>query len=248
MTVRARLQTAQTSKGRELEHFDIFASTLSVFSGLPRLQPAPPEPDLVIDGIGVEVSELFPPGPRVRRLDAEQDSILEAARRMYATSGGPPVHVFVSWSVDQCFAPRNDVALALSKYVREHAPRDHSLHEFGDAISLIDPSLPITQLRIGLAISYSAAEWRDGDMHEVPVCSREFVQRRLLDEDPKIARYRVPYAAHWQVFVLGAAGPSTWSYVPAWIAARTFVSRFDRVFLLEFGRKACPELALESRR
>jgi hypothetical protein len=233
-----------TAKARELEHFELLALLVKSFGADPRHQPAPPEPDVVVGTTGVELTELFSSGPQARRRDAARDLILAAARHLYEASGGPPIHVFVSWSGQEQYPSRVDVATELAALVREHVGSADPLEWLGNGSERLSPTLPIVHIGMGLASSTAAAEWRDGDMHEVPACTIEFVQQRLEEEDYKIDRYNVVYDERWLVFVLGAAGPSTWSFIPTAVCAHAFLSRFDRVFLLESDRRRHTELVI----
>jgi hypothetical protein len=236
--------SVSATKVRELAHFELFASLANAFGAIRRLQPEPPEPDIVAGAIGVELTELFPLGPPARGRDAERASILASAQRIYNDVGGPPVHVFVSWSAQEHYSSRTHVATELAGLVRQHLPAGDGVHWVGDGDARLSPTLPIVQLGIGLASSLAAADWRDGDMHEVPACDFDFIQHRLDEEDAKIDRYVVAYQACWLVFILGAAGPSTWSFVPKGIDAHAFSSRFDRAFLFEFDRRRYTELLI----
>jgi hypothetical protein len=234
------------TKVRELAHFELFASLANAFGTLPRLQPESPEPDIVVGAIGIELTELFPLGTAARGRDSERTSILTSAQRIYNDVGGPPLHVFVSWSAQDRYSSRSGVATELASLVRQHLPRGDGLLRIGDGGACVSPTLPIIQLGIGLASSLEAADWREGDMHEVPACDFGLIHRRLHDEEMKIDRYVDSYEGCWLVFILGAAGPSTWSFVPAGVDAQTFSSRFDRVFLFEYDRRRCTELSIEA--
>ena len=233
-----------------MAQFERFATACALVPAGPRVQPDPPEPDVVAGPpgkqVGVELTDLQPTedGDEKRRREGEQALVVAAARDAYVRGGHPPAHVWVSWTRHASLASRSAVADRIAAIVAAHPPQGADLRELGTGFEPIAQDLPVVSIAVARASTYEASDWRDGDMHEVGFCSAEYVQARIARKDAKVSGYRGAYAERWLVLVVGAAGPSTWGDVPADVRDAKFESAYDRVFVFEYGYARVHQLRL----
>jgi hypothetical protein len=237
-------------KRDELAQFRRFAAACACVPSGEWRQPSEPAPDVVVDGpageIGIELTELDPSGAEKRLAQREQADIIAAARRLYDAAGYPPVHVWVTWA-DGAFKwkkHRHRLARALYELVVEERELCESLHQVGTGFDLLRPDVPVVHLMLARASSAVASEWRDGSFHQVGACGVAELQDRIALEDAKVGRYQQAYASRWLVFVLGAAGPSTWATVLPDVWPAHFRTNYDRLFLLHLDPDWCGELGV----
>ena len=233
-----------------MAQFERFAAACGCVPAGPRVQPDPPEPDVVAGPrgaqVGVELTDVHPSedGDVKRRREGEQAAVVVAAHAAYVRAGHPPVHVWLTWTRHAPLANRAALGDRIAAIVAANPPRGNGLREVGTGFEPLEPDLPVTSIAIAHASSHDTSDWRDGDMHEFGWWTADDVQQRIAHEDTKVSRYRGAYTERWLVLVIGAAGPSTWGDVAADVRQVPFESAYDRVFVFEYVYARAHELRL----
>ena len=240
-------------KERELVQFDRFAATCASVPPCPVIQPAPPEPDIVLEcrtgWIGIELTALNPSGEGSRSAEAERHELVTLAKGLFEQRGHPPTHAWFQWTSRSLLSKhrRPHLASVLCELVAAYIPNSDGVEEIGTGERVLRADLPISLLRVGKASSYAAADWGDGEFHEVRACGSPEIQQRITLEDAKVAHYKHTYESRWLVLITESAGPATWAAVLEDVWTEQYRSHFDRAFLLEFVRGQCGELKLVAR-
>jgi hypothetical protein len=197
---------------------------------------APPEPDVIAwrgeHQFGIEITNFH--NRHAKRKEGEEDSILEAALCAYKRSNGPELLLHVIWSHQ--FVPRKrdrrQIAEKIALLALCHRPTTNEWvtidwRSFDETLLSAIDNISMHRMPAGRRAHWSAA--RGGF---VPAWDVEQLQREINRKKGKPKQYRKQYCEKWLLIVSPFGTPSSWMELNEEVRAASFVSLFDKIFLL----------------
>jgi len=204
----------------------------SVPNGRP-LQPAPPEPDVLISdaGIGVEITEFYTE-EMLKKIESEQDLVLERARAMCEEMRFPPMIIRVIWNAGASTSRKERPILArqLVNAVTKNIPAVNSpvyLEQDGE----LDSCLPAVVDSIGIErwSEHNIHHWFSPRFSFVSGLSAQQIQKRITEKNARFC-HRGACKSLWLLIVAEGIGPSSWCELPEGTKLHEYDSVFDQVF------------------
>lgn len=248
MSISSKLDHAADQKRRELFFFSKFRALSSVCRGAQPTQPDPPEPDIIVGEIGVEITEFYSQDTR-KRDETEQQLVLEEAQHIYEKAHTRDVIVAVNWN--QSAAPsrkdRPTLAGQLVDVVIKNMPRVDAWIEIeqdgdpGCALPSIIDSIKIQRF----AVHKSSYFFSPRSAFLFP-CSIDQLQAVISGKDSKFTAYAGMCKSLFLLIVAEGRATSSWCQIPQEASDHQYKSIFDRVFFLNLISSGITELSVAS--
>jgi hypothetical protein len=240
-----KCMSRKEQKHRELAHLLAFKESIPDFPD-GEITEDKEHPDFQISTsgktVGIEHTEIF----HVSRkngttLQAEENyivQILSKSKKLYDSSNGVPVVVWVNFSIGAHFTKRRiePIAKVLVSIVESNIPEANGTVEIRSTWKSEDP-LPkeISSVTIILYEDRKQSGWAPiGLGGAVPEIPHEFVQKRITRKNEKVDEYRLRCDEIWLLIVVYGFFPSTWFDVSGSALEEFYVSDFDRTYLFDF--------------
>ena len=232
-------------KRRELFFFSKFRGSSSLCLGIQPTQPTPPEPDIVVGDIGIEITEFYD-GDTRKRDETEQQLVLSEAQSVYEVTDNPSVIVTVYWN--QSAAPRrterSQLARQLVDIVISNIPivdASAEVEQDGEPGCAL-PSV-IDSLRIQRFAVHESNHWFSPRSAFVFHTSVEQLQATISRKNSKSVAYTGACGKLWLLIVAEGIATSSWCELPPRTLGHDYDSIFDSVFFLNLISSRVTELS-----
>jgi hypothetical protein len=224
-------------KQRELFFFSRFRKCCSLVPGGRPIQPAWPEPDVIVEGtdLGVEITEFYREEKR-KRDESEQELLLAEAQRLYVADDRPPLIVSVFWNDGASTRRKDRSTLAqtlVAAVVKNMPPVDSWLEIEQDG----EPSCPLPAAIDSLKIERFSFDmtnnWSSPRAAFVHGCSADEIQAIISKKNSRFLNYDGLCKRLWLLIAIEGTAPSSWCELPAETRSHEYVSVFEHVFLME---------------
>jgi hypothetical protein len=239
-------------KSRELNHLQHFKDVCSFF---PDGEIEKTEmPDFIVHAenktLGVELTEVFQPGPSHGESLQAQDSlairIVEKAKNLYTQSHGQPLHVQI------LFHPRVKMSKQGISAIAEKVSRliEGTQGEAGSSVTLRRTRETLDRFPREVALIHiyqhpngKLNHWRCSSAGSVPEITKEHLQAVIDKKERKLDNY-TSCSEVWLLFVADDLRiPSTVDLAQSAVTNH-YATRFDRVFLFWHSSRRYVELHL----
>ena len=206
-------------------------------------------PDFIIDSgirrVGIEVTEWHA-DPRQRAKEAEQETVVAAARKTHQEAGDPALMVRVYWNMFDAVSKPERFKLidALVAVVRSNTPEPgHGIVLDGSASD--DVTLPphIDRIDIHRYNEDPDVDWMSVRYGMLATITPELVQSEIRKKSELAGGFREVNEL-WLLIVLGLRNTSSWGELGREALHARYTGAFDRVFVVSYAPRTAHELRM----
>lgn len=196
--------------------------------------------------LGIEHTRLY--WENLKEQESLEERIVDRAREMYESSGGPPLRVNVLFDSNVRLGVKDidSIAASLNRLVCSYMP------DVGESFDLegwrfvsrgFTPS--IVMIFIDRLNNSGEMLWGVGRGGVVPDLPSDSIRKSIQDKESKIGRYLDKCSRIWLLLVEDGFAPSSYFDISEEVKKDPYESKFDRIFLFRNFSREVIELNVE---
>lgn len=227
----------EKKKEFEAACFAAFRTKVSLGPVVSWSQPEPPDPDILVatseGNVGIEITRLVISEPK-KENQVVAKNMIQAAGDEWSRLGKPPVDVLVYLGNELAMSKevRKSLVSALLEQVSSSMPKVGCVSELRCADFVSDIlTRHLERLRIHRPDHDCQNHWNLGLAAFIPEIGSERIERELADKASAQTRHK-GLAKDWLLIVSESGFPASWFTLSSEAKSHTYVTMFDRVFVM----------------